>query len=99
MTDATWLDYDEPVFAQRARKLIADGSAFSFEVGGEAFLALKPLMLNGDISDRIALLTRPKLQPLAGVLSYAGVKGRRVHLQELPDSLRVTVSIADPQTN
>jgi hypothetical protein len=87
------LNYGDDDFPMRARKLIGNRQAFSFEVAGEAFRQLLPLLTNGRIADPAKLGLRPKLQALLGILMLADAQGQAVSLEVEQERIRVLVGV------
>lgn len=87
------IDYEDPQFAERARKLISAGHPFAFQVSGPAFEQLKPFLSGGEVKNIIGLGRFPKLHPLSGVLQFSQVKGRSVKINESGDHVLVHVGL------
>lgn len=80
-----------PKFPDRARKLLDAARPFRFDVTGESLRQLEPFLKDGRVDDPGRLVTTPKLQALAGVVTFAGVNNRRVDFEECSGVLKVRV--------
>jgi hypothetical protein len=85
------LDFDGDNFAARARKLMAAGIPFAFDISGEGRDQLAPLIVNGRIVDLGRLAVLPKVRVLAALLSLAEVHNRAVVIEASPDAILFSI--------
>lgn len=82
------LDYQDDGFARAMRACILETSAFGFDVSGEAYQDLQPL-LDPDLFQNLARLgVRPRLRLLQTTITLSRAKGMRMHIQVLPQAIR-----------
>ena len=90
---AAILDYSDPTFLVRARKLISARHPFFVEIRGEALEALKPRMVGETLPGWAGLVVVPKLQPLVGVLTGADAFGLATSFEVREDMVGLWVGI------
>jgi hypothetical protein len=85
------LRYDSEDFPIAARKAIANGDVFTFEVRGPAWEKLRSHVVNDAVPSWAPLSAIPELRSFVVVMALAGVSDRRVRVNSFDDFAEVHV--------
>jgi len=85
------LSYDADDFPVTARKAIASGDVFTFDIRGTAWDQLRPHVVDDGVPSWAALSAIPELRRFVVVMSLAGVSNRKVRVISYDDFAEVHV--------
>lgn len=83
--------YEDKDFLIVARKAIAAGEVFSFEMRGDAWDQLRAHVVDESVPQWAALVTTSQLQGFVGVMMLAGVWSRAVRVISFDEFAEVRV--------
>lgn len=83
--------YDSEDFPVEARKALANGDAFTFEIRGAAWEKLRPHVAQDEVSDWARLSAVPELRSFVVLMALAAVSDRRVRVIPFQDFAAVRV--------
>jgi hypothetical protein len=85
------LEYESDDFPVAARKAIASGNVFTFEMRAAAWDKLRSHVVNDEVPSWAALSAIPELRSFVVVMALAGVSNRRVRISSFDDFAEVQV--------